>query len=108
MHSTSNATCSDRTSAAERGSVIAGSGRAQAARPNHRHRRSITGHSVSPPCTGRSPFAHLSPRTWLAGLGRSPAGTYRADPAPDRTRPAAHLTGHRAWVADGPTLVANQ
>src|SRR5271165_6948458 len=48
MHSTSKTTCSDRTSATVRGSVMTSSGRTtrpQAA--SYRHRRSITGQCVT-------------------------------------------------------------
>ena len=61
IHSTSKVTWPDSTSAAQRGSVIAGSGRAQAARPPTASGRSITGHSVSPSRTGRSSFTQPQP-----------------------------------------------
>src|SRR5207342_741331 len=72
MHSTSKATWPDSTSAAERGSVISGSGRAQAARPPTASGRSITGHSVSPSRTGRGPFTQPQPADMARWAGAKP------------------------------------
>src|SRR5437667_6275797 len=72
MHSTSKVTWPDSTSAAERGSVITGSGRAQAARPPTASGRSITGHSVSPSRTGRGPFTQPQPPDMARWAGAKP------------------------------------
>src|SRR6266480_4302595 len=72
MHSTSKVTWPDSTSAAERGSVITGSGRAQAARPPTASGRSITGHSVSPSRTGRGPFTQPQPANMARWAGAKP------------------------------------
>src|SRR6266702_8793621 len=72
MHSSSNVTWRARTSAAERGSVISGSGRTGPDRASYRHRRSYTGtHSVT--ATLRpEPFSPTPPGHALAGWGATP------------------------------------
>src|SRR6266568_622259 len=74
MHSSSNVTWRARTSAAERGSVISGSGRTGPDRASYRHRRSYTGtHSVT--ATLRpEPFSPTPPGHALAGWGATPLG----------------------------------
>src|SRR4051794_10229223 len=79
MHSTSNVTCSESTSAAVRGNVIIGSGQTGASRPTNRYTRFIhrdrrAGHGLDPALTGAP-----TPRTRqarLVGMGRSPARRY--------------------------------
>src|SRR5436305_4370230 len=81
MDSISKTTCSVRTSATVRGSVIFGSGRTTAppygppaawCGPSRRHQR-VTVRS------DRSPHRPLDPHHTLVGLGRSPAGACPLD-----------------------------
>src|SRR6266567_4692992 len=109
MHSTSNATCSDRTSAAERGSVIAGSGRAQAARAKpppqavHNGTQRVTAmhrpepfRSPQPPDMAR--WAGAKPRWAVTAIsgGRRGKPPPRANPRTrGRRSPRGHQRGRR-------------
>src|ERR1035441_4286446 len=99
MHSSSKSTWRARTSAAERGSVIGGSGRTG----HHRPATATGGHirdTVSPSRTGRSPFRPPQQQACLDGLGRNPASTTWAGPASRFTdRPLA------AQTQPGPTAM---
>src|SRR5258708_35726425 len=75
MHSSSKTTWPDRTSAAERGSVIDGSGRTGPSRPATATGGHIPVHMLSPQRSGRSPLGPPQLRACLDGLGRSPVST---------------------------------
>src|SRR6266496_4185897 len=98
MHSSSNVTWRARTSAAERGSVISGSGRTGPDRASYRHRRSYTGtHSVT--ATLRpEPFSPTPPGHALAGWGATPLAL-----GDDEAQGAVHRgqRGHQLGVLTG-------
>src|SRR5258708_11826390 len=72
------------------------------ARATYRQRRSITGHTVPPSGTGRSPNADLSHNEHdLAGWGEAPLAVV---PGSDRVTGTASNTGPRAKMATGPNI----
>src|SRR5260370_34339853 len=87
MHSSSKTTWPDRTSAAERGSVIDGSGRTGPSRPATATSGHIPVHMLSPQRSGRSPFRPPQLRACLDGPGRSPVSFTFAGARPDQLHP---------------------
>ncbi len=91
MHSSSKTTWPDRTSAAERGSAISGSGRTGPKRPataTGGHIPDISCHRNAP---AGVPFAHLSRKHASTGWGEAPLDL-------DREAYAAQLAELRGWV----------
>src|SRR6266576_6661737 len=90
MHSTSKLTCSDRTSATVRGSVMTGSGRT-GRKATYRQQAVIPGHSVPPHRSGQSHFHSAQHADMARRAGVKPRwGVFRgswdgvSQPDPDR------------------------
>src|SRR5271168_5640135 len=108
MHSTSNRTCSSKTSWTDRATVITGSGRKWGGQQaNQPLRRFI--HRAGPLVTvftrRPEPPKRQRPKTCLVGLGRSPVSTAAVDRDRWYWRVCAGQGGDRGIVRDRKSVV---